>query len=190
MRCEIFRKFSDLANPQYPRVLLEWGSKLPWGLIVSIFKWDNPCDALSSNLAPSQDKQVETAFIISVDVVALWITTDFASFVHFSDSWNASALRHNKRGSTPPRPTKKRNRRPNLFGKCCFNLASFPVSCLYPVSFHMLMFLCWWATCPLPLHSRVRMYVSAKQPILQAGQVWCWLCRPKPILWMHFSDAT
>lgn len=31
-------------------------------------------------------KQVETAFIISVDVVALRITIDLASFVHFSDS--------------------------------------------------------------------------------------------------------
>lgn len=117
-------------------------------------------------------KQVETAFVISVDVVALWITINFASFVHFSDSWNASALSHNKRGSIlhPFPPTKKKKPKTNLFGKCCFNLASFPVSCLYPVSFHMFMFLCWWATCPLPFHSRICMYGSAKPPVLRLAR--------------------
>lgn len=134
-------------------------------------------------------KQVESAFIISIDVV----TVNYhrlqllCVLLWLFKCYGGSSLRDNKRGSTT---SPKRNPRPDVLGKCCFNLTSFLISCLYPACFHQVMFLCWSTTCPPPLYPRFLMYGSAECPHLQSGQVCRWLCRPHWRLWVHFSDTT
>lgn len=129
-------------------------------------------------------KQMESDFIISVDVVTLWLIIGFSSSVYCYDSSNATVVV--PWGSTT---SPKRNRRPNVLGKCCFNLT---FSWFLVCTLHAFTRLCFFAD-QLPVH----------RPSTQGFYLWVcwappstvwprrrWLCRPHWRLWVHFSGTT